>query len=176
MSSAFIRGIQKSRVISTAKHFPGFSNIKLDPAIEQNAIMEESLEIIKESLLPFKDAIENNVEIIMVGPAIVKEIDSINPASISEKVISILRNEIKFNGIILSDDLDAKATLQNFQIEEIAIKALQAGCDYLLLADINDQIIRVAEAIQYAVINKKIKYSQLKSSADKVRNLAIKYR
>jgi len=175
LSSAFIRGVQKSKVISTAKHFPGFSNIKLDPAIESNAIMDDSLDIITKSLLPFKEAIDNHVEIIMVGPAIVKEIDSVNPASISNKVISILRDEINFNGIILSDDLDAKATLKNYEIEEVAIKALQAGCDYLLLADMNDQIIRVAEAIQQAVLDNEIKYSQLKSSADKVRNVAIKY-
>ena len=76
---------------------------------------------------------------------------------------------------LLSDDLDAKATLKNYEIEEVAIKALQAGCDYLLLADMNDQIIRVAEAIQQAVLDNEIKYSQLKSSADKVRNVAIKY-
>jgi len=175
LSSAFVTGIQKAKVISTAKHFPGFSNIKLDPAIHSDSVMDDSIESVRKNLSPFKTVSKDGVEIIMVGPAIVKAIDEVNPASISKKVISVLRDEIQFKGIVMSDDLDAKATMKECQIEEVAIKAIQAGCDFLLLADDGDQIIRVAKAIKDAVMNGEIPYEQLKNSADKIRNLAAKY-
>jgi len=174
-STAFIKGVQKSKVIATAKHFPGFSSIECDPAVEKGAIMDAPIKDIEENYLPFKSASECNVEIVMVGPAIIKAIDEINPASTSRKVIKILRDEINYKGIILSDDLDAKATLQNYSIEEVAVKALQAGCNYLLLADIDNQIIRVATEIQTAVRNNEIGYNHLRESAKKIRNLALKY-
>ncbi len=175
LTSAFIRGIQQEGVISSAKHFPGFSNIELDPAIDKHAVMDGSLESIKEGYLPFKSAIKNNVEIIMVGPAIVKALDIFNPASISPTVISILRNDLNFNGIILSDDLDAKATLQDSTIEQVAVRALNAGCDFLLLADIDDQISRVSNAIVEAVKSGDLNQDTLIASAGKVKALAEKY-
>lgn len=175
LSSAFVTGTQKANVISTAKHFPGFSNIKLDPAIHSNSVMDDSIESVKKNLQPFKKVSQHGVEIIMVGPAIVEAIDKENPASVSQKVISILRDEIKFSGIVLSDDLDAKATMKEYQIEEVAVKAIQAGCDFLLLADVGDQIIRVANALKNAVINGDISGGQLRISAERIRNLAVKY-
>jgi len=175
LSTEFIKGIQKEKVIATAKHFPGFSDIKLDPAIEAAAEMDASLESIKAGYLPFEDAIKNKVEMVMVGPAIVKAIDKLNPACLSPSIITVLRNELKFNGIILSDDLDAKATMKNLDIEQVAIRALQAGCDFLLLADIEDQISRVANTIKEAAINGKIDENKLAFSAKKVNLLAKKY-
>lgn len=175
LTSQFINGLQQEKVISSAKHFPGFSNIKLDPAIEKNAVMDGSLESIIEGYLPFESAIKNNVEMIMIGPAIVKALDEFNPASISPSVISILRDNLKFDGIILSDDLDAKATMQNSTIEQIAVRALKAGCDFLLLADIDDQISRVSNAIKEAVKNGNLNQDKLILSAEKVRSLAEKY-
>lgn len=175
LSAAYVRGIQKAKVISTAKHFPGYSNIPLDPAVNADAIMDESLESIEEKSLPFTKVIQNGVEMIMIGPAIVKAIDEVNPAGYSQKVITLLKEELKFNGIIMSDGLDAKATMLDYTIEEVAVKAIQAGCDFLLLGDIGDQIIRVANAIETAVMDGVIPYEQLRNSADKVRDLANKY-
>ncbi len=175
LTSGFIREVQQEKIISTAKHFPGFSNIKLDPAIEKNAVMDGSLESIIKGYLPFEFAIKNNVEMIMMGPAIVNALDKLNPASISPSVISVLRDKLKFNGIILSDGLDAKATMQNSTIEQIAVRSLKAGCDFLLIADIDDQIYRVSNAIKEAVKNGNLNQNKLILSAEKVRLLAEKY-
>ena len=175
ISAAFINGVQKSKVIATAKHFPGFSNIELDPAINIDAVMDAPITDIEENYLPFKEASKCGVEMVMVGPAIVEQIDKNNPALISKIVIQKLRNEIGFKGIILSDDIDAKATLRNNSIEEVAIKALKAGCNYLLMADINDHIIRVAEEIQKLMKENDHFYKHVSNSANSIRKLAKKY-
>ena len=83
ISSAYIRGVQTAGVAATAKHFPGFHNIALDPAIEPGAIVTEKVDSFKPGFIPFADAIGNGVELIMVGPSIVEAFDNKKPASIS---------------------------------------------------------------------------------------------
>ena len=91
ISSVFIKIIQNEGVAACAKHFPGFHNIALDPAIESEAVVTESETSFNPGFIPFVDAIANNVEMIMVGPAIVEAFDKKYPASISPKIIDLLK-------------------------------------------------------------------------------------
>ena len=175
LSSAFIRGVQAEGVAATAKHFPGFHNIALDPAVEENAVVDEASTTFEAGFIPFRDAIVNGVEMVMVGPSIVEAFDAETPASISPNVIGMLKHEFGFKGVIMSDDLDAKATLRGSTVEEVAVKALQAGSDFLLLADIEDQVGRVASALSEAVKDGRLAEERLAEAAAKVRTLAAKY-
>lgn len=175
ISSAYIRGVQAAGVAATAKHFPGFHNIALDPAIEPGAIITEKSDSFKSGFIPFTDAIENDVEMIMVGPAIVEAFDTEKPASISPKIIGMLRAKFSFKGVVMSDDLDSRATMGNCSIEDVAIDALNAGSDYLLLAAIDDQLERVVDAICKAVEKGELAEERLNEAGVKVRALAKKY-
>ncbi len=175
ISSAYIRGIQSSGIAAAAKHFPGYPSIELDPAIDSNAVMDSPIESIQTGYIPFKDAIKNGVEIIMTGPAIVEAIDPDTPASLSGKIIQILKEVLNFQGLILSDDLDARATLRNKSLSNIAIDALNAGSDLLLIADRGDQIQEVANSIIDAVHAGTLSRERLGEAANKVRNVANRY-
>ena len=175
LTSAYIRGVQAVGVAATAKHFPGFHNIALDPAIEPGAIVTEKADTFKPGFIPFADAIKNGVEMIMVGPAIVEAFDTQKPASISPRIIGMLRNEFSFKGVVMSDDLDSRATMKNRSVEDVAIDALNAGSDYLLLAAIDDQLQQVADAICEAVERGQLTEERLHNAAAKVRALAKKY-
>ena len=174
LSSAYIRGVQAAGVAATAKHFPGFHSIALDPAIEPGAILTERADSFKPGFIPFADAIENGVEIIMVGPAIVEAFDAEKPASISPKIIGMLRSEFGFNGVVMSDDLDSRATMRDRSVEEVAIDALNAGSDYLLLAAIDDRLERVVDAICEAVEKGELAEERLSEAGAKMRVLAKK--
>lgn len=175
ISSAYIRGIQANGIAATAKHFPGYSAIGLDPAVDSDARNVEPLHSFEASFIPFADAIKNEVEIIMTGPAIVEAFDPVGAASISPSVIRILRDQLGFNGIIMSDDLDAKAMLRGQPITQIAIDALNAGSDYLLIADIDDHVNQIISAIVDAVESGLLAENRLDAAAVKVRSLAAKY-
>ncbi len=175
ISSAYIRGVQAAGVAATAKHFPGFHNIALDPAIEPGAIVTEKADSFKPGFMPFADAIGNGVELIMVGPSIVEAFDNEKPASISPKIIGMLRSEFGFKGVVMCDDLDSRATMRDCSIEEVAINALNAGSDYLLLAAIDDQLKRVVDAICNAVEQGILAEKRLNDAGTKVRTLAKKY-
>lgn len=175
ISSAYIQVIQAEGVAACAKHFPGFHNILLDPAIEFKAVVTEAEKSFEPGFIPFSAAIAKGVEMIMVGPAIVEAFDRKNPASISPEIIDLLKTRFGFNGVVMSDDLDAQATLRGRSIEETAVKALNAGSDFLLLADSDDQLERVVKGICTAVEEKKLSEKRLYEAGTKVRKLAQKY-
>lgn len=174
-SAAYVRGVQRAGVAATVKHFPGFGEMTGDPATEFDAINPLALHDIESGLSAFQSPILAGAELVMVGPAIVSALDPISPALRSEKVVSLLRRRLGFAGIIMADDLDSKATLRGESVTQVAIEGLNAGCDLLLLADINDQLDQVAAAIVAAAKAGLVSRQSLASSAQKVRSLADRY-
>ncbi len=174
-SASYIRTIQAGGIAATAKHFPGYSAIELDPAVDPEARNRESRQSFSTTLLPFTHAIKSGVEIIMTGPAIVEAFDPDKAASISPTIIEMLRGELGFKGVVMSDDLDAKAILRGQPVTQVAVEALNAGSDLLLLADVDDQIDEVVSAIAAAVESGDLPEDRLESAASKVRALASKY-
>ncbi len=175
VSSAFIRGVQAHGMAATAKHFPGYAHIALDPAVAPEARMTAPLASFDASLLPFADAIQNGVAVVMTGPAIVEAFDPDRPASLSPVVIGVLRDGLGFKGVVLSDDLDSQAMLRGRPLTQVAVDALNAGCDHLLLADAGDQIDQVVLAIVQAVEAGRLAEARLAEAAAKVRALAARY-
>jgi beta-N-acetylhexosaminidase len=137
--------------------------------------MTEKAESFDPGFRPFIDAIGNGVEVIMVGPAIVEAFDSVRPASISSKIIGMLRRDFGFEGVVMSDDLDSRATMKDRSVEQVAIDALNAGSDYLLLAANDDQLERVTGAICRAVEEGELAEERLNAAGAKIRTLAGKY-
>ena len=175
LSAAYIRAVQDAGVAATAKHFPGFHNILRDPAIDANAMVTEPRETYAQNFIPFRKAIEAEVEMVMVGPAISSAIDPDLAALRSPKVVDILTSDLGFQGVVMADDLDSKATMRDDSLEQVAIDALNAGCDFLLLADIDTQLSDIASAIASAASSGCISRDALAISANKVRALAGTY-
>lgn len=175
LSSAYIRGVQRAGVVATAKHFPGFHRIELDPATESEAIVVDGVGSFQPGFEAFVDAIDNDVEMVMVGPAIVEAFDPEHPASLSPIMYKMLRDDFAFSGVALSDDLDSRATLKSRTIEAVAVAGLQAGADLLLLADVDEQVDRVAEAIVRAVFAGELRADRLAEAANKIRALVKRY-
>jgi beta-N-acetylhexosaminidase len=175
LSAAYIKGCQRGGVAATGKHFPGFRSITADPAIDASAVSLTDAATIEAGLVPFRAAIDAGVEMIMVGPAIVTELDDQKAALRSIKIVEKLKAELGFTGVVLADDLDSQATLRGDTVAEVAIDALNAGCDFLLLADAANQLEEISNAIIAAANDGRISAEALSVSADKVRALAAKY-
>lgn len=173
--SAYVEGVQSGGVAATLKHFPGFRSTTGDPATDPTAVSETPPDAIEAGLVPFRAAIAAGVELVMVGPAPVVALDPDKAALRSAIVVEKLTGELGFGGIVMADDLDGQATLRGDSIEQAAIDALAAGCDLLLLADIGDQLDRVAQAIADAARSGAIHPEALERSAQKVRDLARRY-
>jgi beta-N-acetylhexosaminidase len=106
----------------------------------------------------------------------VEAFDAERPASISPAVIRVLRERLGFKGVVLSDDLDSQATLRGRPITQVAVDALNAGSDLLLIADIDDHTDQIVSGILNAVQRGSLAENRLAEAAAKVRALAAKYR
>jgi len=125
----YIRIFEGSGLISCAKHFPGHGDTAVDSHLSLPVITKSFEELRSVDLMPFLKAVEAGVSSIMVGHLSAPEIDS-KPASLSEKIITaLLRKEIGFNGLILTDALNMKA-LKDF--ENVPAQCVKAGADILL--------------------------------------------
>lgn len=130
--SAFIEGVQAAGITAVTKHFPGFNDLGGDPALVDISL-HTTLDRILSNALPFKAAIEAGTKAIMTGPAPVLALDEKNAASTSAAVIGLLRGDFGFKGLIVSDDLDAPATMRGGSLLDTAIASLNAGADLLLV-------------------------------------------
>lgn len=127
----------------TLKHFPGYGNNS--DTHQENAIDNRTLEdIVKNDLPPFEAGIKAGAEAVLVSHNTVTNIDSNNPASLSPSVHNLLRNDLKFTGIIITDDLAMGAVSS---IPDATVKAIQAGNDLIIITDYKSGIQSVKDAI-----------------------------
>lgn len=175
ISCAFIGGLQRAGVIACAKHFPGYGEIEFDPAIDARASNDQPLAACQKNIAVFESAINHGVEMIMTGPAIVSALDPAQPASTSPLIIGALKNDLNFSGVVVSDDLDAKAALLGRSLTDTAIQSLNSGCDLLLVADSGNNIAELSTAICQAVAHGLLPEERLLQAADSVRSLARNY-
>ncbi len=159
--SELIKTMNESGMISTMKHFPGYgNNVDTHTGI---AIDERPYSTFQNSdFLPFISGIEAGGPTILVSHNIVKCMDSGKPASLSEKVHEILRNELKFTGIVMTDDLAMDAVKTYVENGEAAVQAVLAGNDMIISSDFVKQKQEVINAvnsgkIQEDMINKAVK-------------------
>ena len=132
MGKEVIRGIQEEGVMACGKHFPGMRLTQEDTHFKMDVHPGDIKRLEEVELIPFKEAIENGLDCIMMHHGIFPAIDDEKPASLSEKVIYYLRHNLGFNGLIVTDDLMMKAVLNAYGEKEALVYAMNAGCDLLI--------------------------------------------
>jgi beta-N-acetylhexosaminidase len=169
---AFVTGVQEGGVAATVKHFPGHPVCELDPATHEGEVTW-SLDQLRTLFAPFQAGINAGADIVMMGPAIFTALNPPIAASLSRDLIELLRGELGFKGVVLTDDLDWKATIRDRSMEETAIAAVTAGADWMLVsANGVGKIDDMSAAIAGAVARGNISGEQITKSAAKVRALA----
>ena len=136
MSHAVIEGLQSNGIIATAKHFPGHGDVSVDSHISLPVLKADRQQLEDYELKPFKAAIEQGVISVMIGHlAVPKLTGTMEPASISKIIVTdLLRHELGFQGLIITDALNMKALYNGQNVPDVSIKAVQAGNDLLLFS------------------------------------------
>jgi len=168
--SAFIEGAHsevRNYVLVTAKHFPGHGDTAQDSHM-QMAILDQPKERIESvELTPFRAAIEHGVDAIMTAHMAVPAFDAADmPATISQNVLTgLLRRELGFNGIIVTDAMEMQGLASLYSEGEAAVRAIEAGADVLLMPTNPEVCIR---ALMQAVERKRISAERVNASAAKI--------
>jgi beta-N-acetylhexosaminidase len=130
---AAVKGLQSSGVAATIKHFPGHGNTNVDSHTALPVLSQSRAELDATDLAPFRDGIDAGAQLIMSGHLDVQAIDPGVPASFSSKVlIDLLRGELGFEGVVVTDALNMAPAMQ-WPAGEAAVRALLAGNDLLLM-------------------------------------------
>ncbi|MDB2425993.1 beta-N-acetylhexosaminidase [bacterium] len=176
MSSAMVRGYIKSNVIPCAKHFPGHGNTVIDSHEDLPIEEEVDLETLKNrELKPFAKAFRARLDMVMTAHIKFPKIDPEYPVTLSKKFLQeIMEEEFRYQGIIISDDLDMKALTNNYSVEEIPVMALNAGCNMLLYCNEFDHPAIALDSIFKALAEKKIDPGFIEYSASLVKKLKEK--
>lgn len=141
-----VEELKEQKIVSTLKHFPGYGNNR-DSHVEI-VYDERSLDELRANdFLPFQAGIEAGADSVLVSHNIVTSIDSEVPASISRPVHDMLRNELGFDGVIMTDDMDMAGLAEFISQEEAGIAALKAGNDLILSSSFQTQIPYVLQSI-----------------------------
>lgn len=173
MASAIVRGYIKAGIIPCAKHFPGHGNTVID-SHEDLPVETANLERLREvELHPFKKVFRARLDLVMTAHIKFPNVDPEWPVTLSEIFMKkILRDEMKYRELAISDDLDMKALASHFPKELIPVRALQAGCDLLLYCNDFTSPPMALEAVRKALADKKLDAAALEASLAKV--LALK--
>lgn len=170
VGSAFVTGMRRAGVVVTAKHFPGHRGSSHDPAIEIGTVPPNT-DGIQRDLLPFRAVIDAGVAAVMLGPTIIEAVDATLPSSRSAASIRLLRDELGFDGLVVTDDLNSRSNLRGASVPTAAVEALNAGADLLLITgqvDAEGDLDAVSEAIVTAVNTGVVQPERLVTAATKV--------
>lgn len=174
-ASALVRGYIKSGIIACAKHFPGHGNTSVDSHLELPKEATTMEQLLEGELQPFKKVFRARLEMVMTGHLLFENIDAENPATFSTKFLKdLLRDDFRYQNIVVTDDLDMKALASHYPEDEIPVRALQAGCNMLLYCNDFSKPPMALEALEKAIKDHKIDMAHIDDSYQKVIQLKQK--
>lgn len=156
MVAAEVQGLQESGVSACLKHFPGIGDTTTDTH-DEKAVSEKTLEDMQQTDLPaFQSGIDAGADFVMVSHmSLPNVVGDDTPCSLSGAVISdLLRNQLGYNGIVITDALDMSAITDSYSSAEAAVKAIEAGADMLLMPENFEEAYQgVLDAVQNGTIS-----------------------
>ncbi len=173
LGASMVRGIQEHGMLATGKHFPGHGDTETNSHLALASVTASRARLDSVELVPFKAAIGAGVGAIMTFHGFLPALDSTEvPATLSSKVMtSLLRDELRFDGLLVSDAMDMAGVVQRFGAAEAAQRAIAAGNDVLLMpSDIAGTIDAVVAGVS------KGRYDEERIDRSVRRVLALKHR
>lgn len=172
MVIAMMTGLEEEGILPVIKHFPGHGDTQEDTHVGRAFVNQSLDELFQRELVPFKKAIAAGADAVMVAHVELPQIDEGRPASLSHKVITgILRKQMSFEGLVITDALDMSAITNQFGKGEAALQSFLAGTDILLMPDIEEAYKVLLNAYQTNIITQE----RLNESVYKILHTKYKY-
>lgn len=166
----FIKGLQSKGIIATAKHFPGHGDTNVDSHLGLPIVGHDKARLEKIELYPFKKAIAQGLDAIMSAHIVFKAYEEENiPGTISHNVITkLLRKQLKFDGLIVSDCMEMKAIDDTFTTPIGVVKGIAAGLDLVFVSHSFEKQVKALELLEEAVNNGEIPLSAIDEKVERI--------
>jgi len=164
--AVIIKALQAGHVAACGKHFPGHGDTVADSHVELPLVEHPPDRLRAVELVPFRAAIEAGVATIMTAHVLAPALDDRRPATLSESIVTdLLRREMKYEGVVLSDDLEMKAVADTYTVPEAAVLAIGAGCDGVLICGSNHHLqAQALEALIHGVEDERLPLGRLEDA------------
>lgn len=172
-----MQGMQAQNIISVIKHFPGHGDTGVDSHLEL-PIVNKTIEQLQElELIPFQHAINNGADVVMIAHILLPKIDSSAPSTMSELIVTnLLREQLAFDGVVITDDMTMEAITENYDIGLAAVQSIKAGSDIILIAHQFENAHHAINTIKKAVENGDISEQRINESVRRIIKLKEKYK
>jgi beta-N-acetylhexosaminidase len=178
LAGVYAETLSKGGVLGCVKHFPGIGAINIDSHDDLPSVGLSRDELFEKDLIPYKRLIpEKYIQAVMIGHAVFPEFDlqerdsngKLLPTSLSGNIVTkLLREELNFKGLALTDDLEMGAIIKNYGIGEASKLAVAAGNDFLLVCNDARNIYEGFESVLRAVENGEISETRLDESLERI--------
>ena len=175
MGSASVEGFEEAGVISAAKHFPNHGPATSDSHVSLPIIRHDDKRLRTHDLPPFEAAIDAGVPMVMVGHLVYPAIDPGHPASLSGDAISMLRADLGFDGVVVTDDLAMAGATGGGSVADAAVEAVEAGADLLIVSSAPQQQADAYDAVVGAVESGEIPRERIRESVGRVLGVKERY-
>ena len=169
-----IKTYRKNGIIPCIKHFPGHGDTEKDSHLELpvlNQILEEMENV---HIKPFKELIKNDIEMVMVAHLQAKCFGTEYPTSLNKNCIDYIRNNLNYNGVLISDDMYMKAISDNYGFEKACLMGIEAGLNLFIYRDASDEVIEMIDNIYQKALNDINLQEKIETSCEKIIKLKEK--
>ncbi len=178
--AAWIEGLQTVGVAATAKHFPGHGDTDADSHLALPRVDRSLVELAERELVPFAAAVGAGAKLVMTSHISLPQLDPERPATMSPAILELLRSDLGFDGVIVTDALDMAGAQAGLDpngtpgLPGAALAALSAGCDLLCLGTENtpEQVAQIVEVLTRAVDEDQLGPPRVSEAANRVRRLS----
>jgi beta-N-acetylhexosaminidase len=176
LAAAVVQGLQEGKVVACAKHFPGHGDTEVDSHLDL-PVVDHGLSRLRDvELRAFRKPIEAGVASVMTAHILVRELDDQLPATLSPRILGeLLRGELKYEGVVVSDDLEMKAVAKHWGAGPAAVLAARAGCDLLLVCKDADAQVQALEALVRAEETEELRFTDFDDSLLRLRRLKQRF-
>ena len=161
LGAALARGLESEGVAACAKHFPGHGDTSQDSHLELPRLPHSLERLRRVELLPFEALARAGVPAVMTGHVVFEALDPDRPATLSARALRVLRDEVRFEGCCISDDLEMKAVVESYPPEEVAPGCVLSGVDALLICHTASLQHRSIDLVRRAVEDGRIPRQRL---------------
>ncbi len=134
LALAYAHGLRDNNIVPCGKHFPGHGDTDVDSHLALPKVLHDKDRFEEVELHPFKEAIKQDIEMLMTAHILIPSMDEKWPATLSSAIISdLLRGKLGYSGLVVSDDIEMKAIADNYGFGEASERAIRVGCDVVLL-------------------------------------------
>src|SRR5262245_45334553 len=170
LGAAIIGALQTQGIAACGKHFPGHGDTSTDSHLELPLVEHPPERLREVEFEPFRAAVAADVATIMTAHVLVPSLDEEVPATLSKRIVGMLRDELGFQGVILSDDLEMKAVAASYTVPDAAVRAVAAGCDGVLICSgDHDAQAAALEALVHAVEDERIPFARIEDALKRQR-------